>query len=193
MINLEKLKDEELIQSYLHGNDLAFDVLIRRHKKDIFQRIYLIIKDRTIAEDILQDTLIKIVRSVQSGVYNDGGKFLPWALTVARNVCLDHKRKTKAPKHFCYHVPIPENFSAQSTSIKCRISERQLQQQIETILNKLPSVQREVIKYRHFDEMSFKEIASAMGTSVNTTTGRMRYALLHLNKLIGDNRSAFTN
>jgi RNA polymerase sigma-70 factor (ECF subfamily) len=88
---------------------------------------------------------------------------------------------------------MPENFSKQSTTIKCRISERQLQQQIEYILSQLPQLQREVIQYRHFEDMSFKEIAVMMRTSVNTTTGRMRYALLNLNKLIGENRSAFSN
>lgn len=90
-------------------------------------------------------------------------------------------------------MPVPENFSRQSTTIKCRISEKQLQQQIDFILSQLPQVQRDVIKYRHFEEMSFKEIAMTMGTTVNTTTGRMRYALSKLNKLIGNNRSYFTN
>lgn len=193
MINFEILEDHELVKFYKQGNEIAFDVLVRRHRKEIFQRIFLIMKDKVIAEDILQDTFIKIVRSVREDIYNEGGKFLPWALTVARNLCLDHKRKERRPKHFSYHVPLPENFSSQSTTIKCRISEKQLQQQVEYILNCLPRVQRDVIKYRHFEEMSFKQIAMAMGTSVNTTTGRMRYALLNLNKLIGSNRSSFVN
>lgn len=193
MMNFENLEDHELIKYYRQGFEPAFAVLVRRHRKEIFQRIYSIVKDRMIADDILQDTFIKIVRSINEGIYNEGGKFLPWALTIARNLCLDRKRKEKRPKHFCYHVPLPENFSKQSTTTRCRISERQLQQQIEYILNQLPQVQREVIWYRHFEEMSFKEIADAMGTSVNTTTGRMRYALLNLNKLIGNNRSTFTN
>lgn len=193
MMNFENLEDYELIRYYKNGFDAAFEVLVRRHRREIFQRIYLIVKDKMIAEDILQDSLIKIVRSIREDVYNEGGKFLPWALTVARNLCLDYKRKEKSPKHFCYHVPVPENFSRQSTMFKCRISERQLQQQVEFILNQLPQVQRDVIKYRHFEEMSFKEIASTMGTTVNTTTGRMRYALLKLNKLIADNRSYFAN
>lgn len=192
-MNFELLEDLELIKYYKEGNEFAFDVLVRRHKKEIFQRIYLIIKDKTIAEDILQDTFIKIVRSIKTDVYNEDGKFLPWAITVARNLCLDYKRRERRPKYLCCHVPMPENFSKQSTTIKCRISEKQLQQQIEYILNQLPQAQKEVIKYRHFEEMSFKEIATAMGTSVNTTTGRMRYALLNLSKLIGDNRSCFTN
>lgn len=193
MINFEVLKDHELVKRYKEGNEIAFDVLVRRHSKEIFQRICFIIKDKTISEDILQDTFIKIVRSIKSDVYNEDGKFLPWAITIARNICLDYKRKQKSPKHFCYHVSMPENFSSQSTTIKCRISERQLQQQVDYILNQLPAEQRAVIKYRHFEEMSYKEIASIMGTSVNTTTGRMRYALLSLNKLIGENRSYFVN
>lgn len=192
-MNLESLEDPELIKYYKEGNDFAFTVLMRRHRKEILQRIYLIVKDKTIAEDILQDTLIKIVRSIRSEIYNEGGRFLPWALTVARNLCLDYKRKTRCPKHFCNPVPMPESFSNQSTTIRCRMSEEELQKQIEYILNQLPPIQRDVIKYRHFEEMSFKEIAVAMRTSVNTTTGRMRYALLNLGKLIGDNRSSFVN
>jgi RNA polymerase sigma-70 factor (ECF subfamily) len=193
MIRFESAEDHVLIKYYKEGNEIAFDVLIRRHSKEIFQKICFIIRDKTIAEDILQDTFIKIVRSIKSDVYNEDGKFLPWAITIARNLCLDYKRKEKSPKHFCYHVEMPENFSHQSITIKCRISERELKQQIEYILNQLPPTQREVIRYRHFEEMSYKEIASLMDTSVNTTTGRMRYALLSLNKLIGENRSIFAN
>lgn len=193
MTNFESAEDRELIRYYKEGSEIAFDVLVRRHSKEIFQRICFIIKDKTSAEDILQDTFVKIVRSIRSDIYNEDGKFLPWAITVARNLCLDYKRKEKSPKHFCYHVEMPENFSSQSTTIKCRISERQLQQQVDHILNQLPATQRAVIKYRHFEEMSYKEIASLMGTSVNTTTGRMRYALLTLNKLIGSSRSTFVN
>jgi RNA polymerase sigma-70 factor (ECF subfamily) len=193
MMNFELLEDRELIRYYKQGFEIAFTTLVQRHRKEIFQRISLIVKDSMVAEDILQETFIKIVRSINEGGYNEGGKFLPWALTVARNLCLDYKRKEKRPKHFCSHVPMPENFSKQSTTIKCRISERQLQQQIEYILSQLPQLQREVIQYRHFEDMSFKEIAVMMRTSVNTTTGRMRYALLNLNKLIGENRSAFSN
>lgn len=193
MMNFELLEDHELVSYYKQGFEIAFTTLVQRHKKEIFQRICLIVKDSMLAEDVLQDAFIKIVRSINDGVYNEGGKFLPWALTVARNLCFDYKRKEKRPKHFCCHVPMPGNFSKQSTTIRCRISERQLQQQIEYILSQLPQLQREVIQYRHFEEMSFKEIAVMMGTSVNTTTGRMRYALLNLNKLIGENRSAFTN
>lgn len=193
MKNFENLEDHELIRRYKEGFESAFEVLVRRHKKEILQRIYLMVKDKMVAEDILQDSFIKIVRSIREGIYNEGGKFLPWALTVARNLCLDYKRKGKSSKHFYYHVSIPENFSNHSTTINCRISEKQLQQQVEFILNQLPQVQRQVIKYRHFDDMSFKEIASTMGSTINTTTGRMRYALLKLNKLIGENRSSFTN
>ena len=183
-MNLETLDDQELVKVYLEGNELAFNVLVKRHRKEIYQRIYFIVRDKVVAEDILQDTLIRVVRSIQGRSYNEEGRFLPWAMTVARNLCLDYKRKTKGPRFLSYDLFQSEFSSRQSTSMKCRISENQLQEQIELILNQLPEAQRAVIKYRHYEEMSFKQISSAMGTNVNTTMGRMRYGLRTLNKII---------
>ena len=191
MMNLEVVDDQGLVKAYLQGNELAFTVLVKRHKKEIYQRIYFIVRDKVVAEDILQDTFIRIVRSIQGGGYNEEGRFLPWATTVARNLCLDYKRKIKGSRFLSYELVQTELTSKQNTSIKCRISENQLQQQIEYILNQLPESQRTVIKYRHYEEMSFKEISSAMGTNVNTTMGRMRYGLKTLNKIICNGRWNF--
>ena len=190
-MNLEALGDQDLVKSYIDGNEFAFSILVKKHKKEIYQRIYFIVRDKVIAEDILQDTFIRIVRSIQSKGYNEEGRFLPWAITVARNLCLDYKRKTKGTRFLSYDFIQSGSSSNQTTSIKCRISENQLQQQMEYILNQLPEVQRNVIKYRHYEEMRFKEISSAMGTNVNTTMGRMRYGLKTLNKMICNNRSYF--
>jgi len=191
MMNLEALGDRDLVKSYIEGNELAFNVLVKRHRKEIYQRIYFIVRDKVVAEDILQDTFIRIVRSIQGRGYNEEGRFLPWAVTVARNLCLDYKRKTKGSRFLSYDLLQSDLSSRESTSIKCRISENQLHQQIELILNKLPEVQRDVIKYRHYEEMSFKEISSAMGTNVNTTMGRMRYGLKTLNRIICSGRWDF--
>lgn len=191
MMNYKKIGDRELVKFYMDGNESAFNVLVNRHRKEIYQRIYFIIRDKMIAEDILQDTFIRIVRSIRAGGYNEEGRFLPWAITVARNLCLDYKRRAKCPKFLCDDLFVPEFYSKQSTTIKCRMSESQLQQQIENILNQLPESQREVIKYRHYEDMSFKEISMAMGTNVNTTMGRMRYGLQNLNRIIGSNRENY--
>jgi RNA polymerase sigma-70 factor, ECF subfamily len=156
----EKLGDHELVHHYIGGNEWAFNVLVKRHRKDIYQRIYFIVKDRMIAEDILQDTFIRIVRSIRGGSYNEKGRFLPWAIAVAKNLCLDYKRKTKGARLISYDLVVPELSARQSATMKCRISERQLQQQLEYILKQLPDVQRTVIRYRHYEEMSFKEISS---------------------------------
>ena len=190
-MNLEALGDRDLVKSYIEGNELAFNVLVKRHRKEIYQRIYFIVRDKVVAEDILQDTFIRIVRSIQGRGYNEEGRFLPWAVTVARNLCLDYKRKTKGSRFLSYDLLRSDFSSGGSTSIRCRISENQLQQQIEFILNQLPEVQRDVIKYRHYEEMSFKEISSAMGTNVNTTMGRMRYGLKTLNRIICSGRWDF--
>jgi RNA polymerase sigma factor (sigma-70 family) len=189
----EKLGDHELVHHYIGGNERAFNVLVKRHRKEIYHRIYFIVKDKMIAEDILQDTFIRIVRSIRGGSYNEEGRFLPWAIAVAKNLCLDYKRKTKSARLISYDLVVPELSSKQSVTMKCRISEGQLQQQMEYILNQLPDVQRTVIRYRHYEEMSFKEISSVMGTNVNTTMGRMRYGLKSLNRMICNNRSTFSN
>jgi RNA polymerase sigma factor (sigma-70 family) len=189
----EKLGDHELVRHYIGGNERAFNVLVKRHKKEIYQRIYFILRDKMIAEDILQDTFIRILRSIRGGRYNEEGRFLPWVIAVAKNLCLDYKRKTRGARLISYDLIVTELSSRKSTTMKCRISEEQLQQQMEYILNHLPDVQRTVIKYRHYEEMSFKEISSVMGTNVNTTTGRMRYGLKNLNRMICNNRSIFSD
>src|SRR5436305_9629429 len=99
MVNLKKEQDDQLIKHYLNGTEAAFGFLVNRYKKEIYQRIYFIVRDKISAEDILQDTLVRIVRSIKSGLYNEEGKFLPWALMIARNLCLDYKRKTRHSKH----------------------------------------------------------------------------------------------
>jgi len=189
----EKLGDHELVRHYIGGNEWAFNVLVKRHKKEIYQRIYFILRDKMIAEDILQDTFIRILRSIRGGRYNEEGRFLPWVIAVAKNLCLDYKRKTRGARLISYDLIVTELSSRKSTTMKCRISEEQLQQQMEYILNQLPDVQRRVIRYRHYEEMSFKEISSVMGTNVNTTTGRMRYGLKKLNRMICNNRSTFSD
>jgi len=187
MEGTKKTNDSELVSCYIQGDESAFETLVKKYQKQIYQKIYFITRDKMIAEDILQETFIKIIRSIKTGVYNEEGRFLSWAVTVARNLCLDYKRKSK-PVHLPYELTPSQSFS-QSITMKCRLSENQLQYQIEFILNKLPEVQRTVIKYRHFEEMSFKEISLAMGANINTTMGRMRYGLKSLHKIIMSHRT----
>src|SRR6478672_10585178 len=118
MMNLEALGDRDLVKSYIEGNELAFNVLVKRHRKEIYQRIYFIVRDKVVAEDILQDTFIRIVRSIQGRGYNEEGRFLPWAVTVARNLCLDYKRKTKSAKCLPYDFSLSDFYSKHSTTIK---------------------------------------------------------------------------
>jgi len=191
MEDTKKRNDEELVKCYIAGDESAFEVLVKKYRKVIYQKIYFIIRDRVVAEDILQETFFKIIRSIRSGVYDEQGRFLSWAVTVARNQCLDYKRKLKGPKLLPYELMPSQCFFQHSTTMKCRISESQLQQQIQFIVNQLPEVQRTVIKYRHFEEMSFKEISLAMDTNVSTTTRRMRYGLKNLYKIIKDREIDF--
>jgi RNA polymerase sigma-70 factor (ECF subfamily) len=190
---LKKAEDHELIQNFIDGNDFAFEILIRRHKSMIYEKIYFIVRNKLAAEDILQECFIRILQSIRNKGYNENGKFLPWALTIATNLCIDHKRKKKRNAYCIYEHEASTLLRNQSVSLPCKMSERQLQQQIEYILNKLPEEQKTVIRFRHYDEMSYKEISSAMGTNVSTAIARMRYGLHNLNRMIGSNRSAFVN
>ena len=188
-----ELSDSCLISLYTQGNEEAMSTLIDRHKSRIFTTIYLIVKDKYIAEDILQDVFIKTLNIFKQKKYNEQGKFLPWILRVAHNQAIDHFRKNKR------HPKI--TLADGSDKINClRFSEdftesENLSQETKLYLKKiikdLPDKQREVLVMRHYMEMSFQEISEATGVSINTALGRMRYALIALRKKIKPKQVAY--
>lgn len=178
--------DQELINMYLSGNHACAETLIRRYKRKVFTYIYLNVKDRHLAEDLFQDTFIKVINTLRTGTYNDEGKFLPWVLRIAHNLIIDYYRKS-------HRIPLVENNDEYDIFNTIRIFDEcveekmvtdQIHKDVKKLLDMLPDEQREVIVMRHFADMSFKEIAEQTNVSINTALGRMRYALINLRKLV---------
>lgn len=185
-MNLKKISDHELVKLYQSGTQEALEELIVRHKRSIFSAIYLVVRNRPLAEDIFQETFIKIINTLRSGNYNEEGKFAAWAVRVGRNLTIDYIRKMKRDVTitdsegndiFNYIVIADE-------SKEDKIMQLQTERQIKDLIKYLPEEQREVLIMRHWGDMSFKEIADKTGVSINTALGRMRYALNNLRKLM---------
>jgi RNA polymerase sigma-70 factor (ECF subfamily) len=186
MKSLTTLSEQQIIQSYLDGNENALSLLVERHKNKIFTSIYLLVKDKYLAEDIFQEVFIKIIDTLRGGRYSDEGKFLPWALRIAHNMCVDHFRKVKrspsiktSDDHDIFEVL---NFSEPGADHKMIAG--QSHDKIRKMVDMLPEDQREVIILRHYADLSFKEIAELTNCSINTALGRMRYGLINLRKIM---------
>jgi RNA polymerase sigma-70 factor (ECF subfamily) len=193
-MSLKLLNDQELVSSYLEGNHKAFETLLFRHKNKIYRLIYLKVKDKDLAEDLFQDTFIKIINTIQLGNYNDEGKFLPWALRIAHNLVIDYFRKSNKIKVVREFSTANEDFSIFSViqydedSTLLKLSKNELIEQIKSIIHHLPKEQKEIIHYRLYEDLSFKEIAEMKNISINTALGRMRYAIINLRKIIEENK-----
>lgn len=188
----EIISDQELLTQYLSGNEAALEVLINRHKDKVFTAIYMFVQDTYLAEDIFQDTYIKVIKTLRKGKYREEGKFLPWVLRIANNLCIDHFRKTKRnPKvttsdgFDIFKVLKFEEDNAEQALIKS-----QTHNKVRTLVENLPEEQREVVMLRHYAGMSFKEIAELTDVSINTALGRMRYALINMRKMIEERQIA---
>lgn len=182
--------DTELVKSFQQGNNQALEVLINRHKDKIFTSINILVKDKYLAEDLFQEVFIKIIDTLRANRYNDEGKFLPWALRIAHNLCIDHFRKvsrTPAIKtsddHDIFEVLNFTEDSADSGMIK-----GQSHSMVRKMIDMLPQEQKEVIVLRHYADLSFKEIAEMTSCSINTALGRMRYGLINLRKIMEENQ-----
>ncbi|MBK9741689.1 MAG: sigma-70 family RNA polymerase sigma factor [Saprospiraceae bacterium] len=184
-MQLKMLNDQELISLYLNGNSTAFEVLLKRHKDKIYTSIYLFVKDTELAEDIFQEVFIKIIDTLRKEKYNNEGKFLQWAMRIAYNMCVDHFRRAKRMTK----ISNTETFDIFNI-LECKDDHMEnsiIKSQIHSKLRHLvdqPDEQREVVILRHYADMSFKEISQMTRVSINTSLGRMRYALINLRKLV---------
>ncbi len=177
--------DTQLINHFKSGENAALEVLIERHKEKIFTTILFLIKDRHLAEDFFQEVFIKIIDTIRGNRYNDEGKFLPWALRVSHNLCIDYLRKTNRTVNVASDERnIFETIGSIGDAADSKIVKLQTNTKLQYMINALPDEQREVIVLRHFAGMSFKEIADATNSSINTSLGRMRYALINLRKFV---------
>lgn len=189
-MDMKFLDDQVLIHYYLEGNEQAFEVLLLRHKDKIYRSIYHKIREREIAEDIFQETFVKIIQTLKLGNYNEEGKFLPWAMRIAQNLVIDYFRKHGRMKLVSERNAKSEDFNIFSIlkmdelNVEQSISKTELETQMIQLIEHLPESQKEIIEKRIFQDLSFKDIAEAEGISINTALGRMRYALINLRKLI---------
>ena len=186
-----ELQDRDLIKTFLEGNETCFEVLLNRYKSKVFTTIYLIVKDRNIAEDLFQDTMIKVVCMIRSGKYNEEGKFLPWVIRIARNLAIDHFRKVQRTplQRENTEYDIFNSINRSEESAESEIIRDENARYIKKLIQLLPDKQREVLIMRSYAELSFKEIAELTNVSINTALGRMRYALLNLKKLAKESES----
>ncbi|HEY0057569.1 MAG TPA: sigma-70 family RNA polymerase sigma factor [Flavisolibacter sp.] len=183
---LSKLTDHELIQSFVAGNTNALEALVLRHKDKLYTSILFLVKDKYLAEDIFQDVFIRVIDTTRSGRYTEEGKFLPWAMRIAHNLCVDHFRKVKRTPTIKTgdDQDIFEVLNFTEESAEDRMMKKQSHNRVKDMLDLLPEDQREVIILRHYADMSFKEIATITGCSINTALGRMRYGLINLRKMM---------
>lgn len=185
-MKLEQKTDQELIRLYVSGNEAGLKGLIDRYKSKIYTSIYLLVKDEHLAEDIFQDTFIKVINTLRSGRYNEEGKFLPWVVRIGHNLVIDHYRKERrAPSVVnADGFDIFDVLQFADESMESRMIREQTYSDLRKMIQLLPDDQKEVLIMRHYGEMSFKEIADVTEVSINTALGRMRYALNNLRKMM---------
>lgn len=178
--------DNELIVSYLKGNEISLQKLILRHQQKVFASINMLVKNKELAEDIFQETFIKVINTLRAGNYQEEGKFLPWVIRIGHNLVIDHfRRDNRMPM-----VRDTEDYSVMNSlkltdgNIEDQMMKEQTHKEVRLLINELPFDQREVVIMRHFADMSFKEIAETTNVSINTALGRMRYALINMRRLI---------
>jgi RNA polymerase sigma-70 factor (ECF subfamily) len=186
------MTDQQLVLLNQSGDENALGTLIERYKDKIFSSIFLLVKDRYLAEDLFQDVFIKVIETLRNGKYNDEGKFLPWVMRIAHNLCVDHfrriKRKPTIKTSDDRDIFEVLNFNDESTEAKIVTGETH--DTVREMLDRLPEDQREVIILRHYADLSFKEISQLTNISINTALGRMRYGLINLRKIMDEKNIA---
>ena len=189
-MNVQVSSDQVLLKSYLAGDKSAISQLIERHTKRVSDYIRMMVKDKDVADDILQETFIKAVRVIDSGKYSDKGRFLSWILRIAHNQVIDYFRANKSARMVNesdagYDVLGTLKYSERT--VEDEIISEQTEERVRQLIEKLAPEQREVVKLRYYDGLNFKEIAEQTNVGINTALGRMRYALIHLRKMIEEN------
>ncbi|MCB2206664.1 MAG: RNA polymerase subunit sigma-24 [Marinilabiliales bacterium] len=195
-MSLETTDEKELIRSYLSGNHSSLQILIKRHQNRLYSYIFLLVKDKQLADDVFQDTYVKVINTLKQGNYRDEGKFIQWVMRIAHNLVIDHFRKSKKinfveSQNNDYDVF--DTIRLTDPSIEEQLVTNQIHSDVKKLLHYLPDEQKEVIVLRCYAGLSFKDIAEQTEVSINTALGRMRYALINLRKLIEERSIVLTN
>jgi RNA polymerase sigma factor (sigma-70 family) len=195
MFRTNLLNDNELVQQFIDGDQSSLEILINRHKSRIYSYILLIVKNQELAEDIFQETFIKVIKSLKRGKYVENGKFVSWVLRIAHNLIIDHFRKEKLQgtvSNDSMEIDIFNSRKYSEDTIEDHMVNNQILREVRELIKELPEDQQQVIYMRHYMGLSFKEIADQTGVSINTALGRMRYALINLRKLINKKNLTLT-
>ncbi len=195
MGNLQTVPESTLVKRYLSGEEHALAMLINRHEQKLFGFIYSKVHNKTITEDIFQETFIKVINTLKRGKYNEEGKFLPWVMRIAHNLVIDHFRKSNRMPKFDFNgdFEIFDVISDNEIDAEHKLIKDQIEGDLHELIKVLPEDQFEVLQMRIFKEMSFKDIAQKTNVSINTALGRMRYALINLRKAVEANQIILTN
>ena len=191
-----KLTDEQLVSAYAAGDNAAFDTLLLRHKDRLFTYIYQMVRDSDLADDIFQETFVKVIMTVKQGRYQDMGKFSAWVTRIARNLVIDSFRAEKSEATISTdneEIDILNRRELSENTIEDAMIDLQIEDDIRSLVDCLPQVQKEVLMMRYYQDLSFKEIADITGVSINTALGRMRYAILNLRKMAKENELCRTH
>jgi len=189
------IPDYELIQRFIKGEESCFEQLIHRHKNKVFAYISLYIRDQALAEDLFQDTFMKVIQSVKSGRYQDNGKFISWVMRIAHNLIIDHFRRIKQMNTVSnddYDSDLFNSRKLSESTVEDNMIRKQIQKDVRKMISLLPDDQREVVILRHYAGLSFKEIADMTDVSINTALGRMRYALINMRKIMEEKKISLT-
>lgn len=187
--------DYELVRQFVNGNNSCIEQLINRYRTKVYTYILLIVKNQHLAEDLFQDTFIKVIKSLLDGKYKENGKFLSWVIRIAHNLIIDYYRKNRqlnAISKDDFQIDIFNSRKFSGANIEDRLISDQITEDIKNLVDELPQDQKEVILLRHYCGLSFKEIAEHTNVSINTALGRMRYALINLRKLIQEKKLSLT-
>ena len=194
-MSTKSLIDAQLVSNYISGDENALSILINRHQSRLYGFIFSKIQDRDAADDVFQDTFVKVIRTLKRGNYNEQGKFLPWVMRISHNLVIDYFRKNSRMPKFKNknEFDIFSIISDDSLNIENKMVDAQIENHIRILLDELPDEQRAVIKMRIYQDMSFKEISESTGVSINTALGRMRYGLINLRKMIDKHKINLIN
>lgn len=196
MRNMQLFSDDELVKGFVSGAVGNIDILIDRHKNRVFTYIMLNVKNRDLADDIFQETFVKVIHSLKKGQYVENGRFSSWVLRIAHNLVIDHFRRQKGQPIFSSdgkeYLLASNSMDHAEKSVEDQLAYDQVLKEVGKLVELLPPLQREVVFMRHFQGMSFKEIAEETNVSINTALGRMRYAIMNMRKLMEEKNLSLT-
>ena len=189
------MTDEELVSCYAQGNNAAFDILLNRHKNNVFSYIYFIVRNTELAEDIFQETFVKAIMTIKQGRYTENGKFRAWISRIAHNLIIDNFRQEKNEQMISndeFEVDLLNNYKLSDGTIEDELVKTQILADVKKLIGYLPDNQKEVLILRYYQDLSFKEIADITGVSINTALGRMRYAILNMRRMAEEKNMILT-